>query len=125
MLSREDIFSYVKDEYGTKPDYTWDKFPNYAILRHDSNEKWYGLIMDVSTDKLDIENEEDGEVIDVLNVKCEKELVHGLIDHKEIVPAYHMDKENWISIVLKNVSSKEKVFEKIDDSFQLTTNYIG
>jgi len=81
--------------------------------------------MDVSTDKLDIENEEDGEVIDVLNVKCEKELVHGLIDHKEIVPAYHMDKENWISIVLKNVSSKEKVFEKIDDSFQLTTNYIG
>lgn len=119
MLSREDIFSYVKNEYGTEPDYTWDKFPNYAVLRHETNDKWYGLIMDVSTDKLDIKNEKE-ENIDVLNVKCEKELVEGLIDHMEIIPAYHMDKENWISIVLKNASSKEKVFEKLDDSFQLT-----
>ncbi|MEC0777642.1 MmcQ/YjbR family DNA-binding protein, partial [Bacillus licheniformis] len=34
-------------------------------------------------------------------------------------PGYHMDKENWISIVLERIDSEE-VYNLIEQSFNLT-----
>ena len=47
MNLREDILRYARDKYKTEPEYLWRRFPRYAVLRHDDNRKWYGLIMDV------------------------------------------------------------------------------
>lgn len=43
-MNREKIFEYVKEEYNTIPEYCWDKYPLYAVLKH-TNNKWYGIIM--------------------------------------------------------------------------------
>lgn len=55
MLTREDIFKLVKENYETLPDYPFKRFPNYAALRHKSNGKWYGLVMNVSLEQLGLE----------------------------------------------------------------------
>lgn len=44
MLKREEIFKYVKEKYNTTPEYLWQKYPNYAVLRHKYNGKWYAII---------------------------------------------------------------------------------
>ncbi|CDQ38927.1 MULTISPECIES: MmcQ/YjbR family DNA-binding protein [Virgibacillus] len=117
MITRETIFKHAKEKYGTSPDYPFQKFPNYAILRHASNKKWYALIMNVLPKKLGLEGNEE---IDVLNLKCPPEIIDGLRNGKNILPGYHMDKENWISFVLDRTDPNEEVYNLIEQSFNLT-----
>lgn len=117
MLTREDIFKHVKENFGTSPDYPFKKFPNFAALRHESNEKWYGLIMNVLPEKLGLDGNNQ---IDVLNLKCPPEINGSLRNGKSILPGYHMDKENWISLVLERLNAEEEVYNLIEQSFNLT-----
>ncbi|MCY8573793.1 MmcQ/YjbR family DNA-binding protein [Bacillus haynesii] len=117
MLTREDIFKHVKEKFGTSPDYPFQKFPNYATLRHESNEKWFGLVMNVFPEKLGLDGNDE---IDILNLKCPPEISGSLRNGKSILPGYHMDKENWISLVLERIDSEEEVYNLIEQSFNLT-----
>lgn len=117
MLTREAILKKVKEKYNTSPDYPWDKFPYYAVLRHDSNEKWYALIMNVLPEKLGLDGNEE---IDVLNLKCPPEISDSLRNGKNILPGYHMDKEHWISIVLERTDPEVEIYNLIEQSFNLT-----
>ncbi|MBU8598652.1 MmcQ/YjbR family DNA-binding protein [Shouchella clausii] len=117
MLTREDIFKHVKEKFRTSPDYPFQKFPTYAALRHKANGKWYGLVMNVHPEKLGLDGNDE---IDILNLKCQPEVSGSLRNGKSILPGYHMDKENWISIVLERVDSEEDVYHLIEQSFSLT-----
>lgn len=117
MLTREDIFKHVKEKFGTSPDYPFQKFPNYAALRHETTEKWYGLVMNVLPEKLGLDGNDE---IDILNLKCPPEISGSLRNGKSILPGYHMDKENWISLVLERIDSEEEVYNLIEQSFNLT-----
>ena len=44
---RDSVLHYAKTTYGTTPEQLWRSHPNFLVLRHKSNQKWYGLIMDV------------------------------------------------------------------------------
>ena len=56
--------------------------------------------MDVSADKL--HEGDSGTIIDIVDVKVEPELVGSLRLKEGIFPAYHMNKEHWITIKLDN-----------------------
>lgn len=58
-------------------------------------------------------------MVDVLNLKCEKDLAILLKDGKTILPAYHMNKNNWISILLEEAEG-EMVLDLIAQSYELT-----
>ena len=73
-MKREEIFEYVKKQYGTIPEYLWKSSPENAILRH-KNGKWYAAILRVEKSKLGLEEEG---MVDVINVKCEPDMV-GLL----------------------------------------------
>ncbi|PWU68171.1 MULTISPECIES: MmcQ/YjbR family DNA-binding protein [Gracilibacillus] len=117
MLTREDIFKHVEANYGTLPDYPFSKFPNYAVLRHISDGKWYGLVMNVLPEKLGLDGN-DG--VDILNLKCPPELNDILRNGKDILPAYHMNKEHWITLVLERADPKGEIYKLIEQSFYLT-----
>lgn len=118
MLTREDIFKQVKENYDTAPDYPFKKFPDYAALRHKSNGKWYGLVMNVRLEQLGLDGKEE---VDILNLKCPPELSGTLRDGRDILPAYHMDKEHWITLILKRFDkNSEEIYNLIEQSFNLT-----
>lgn len=119
MLTREDIFKHVKENYGTLPDYPFKKFPNYAVLRHASNGKWYGLVMNVLPEKLGLDGKEE---IDILDLKCPPELNGSLRKRRDILPGYHMNKEHWITFVLERTDIKEGIYDLIELSYNLTRN---
>jgi len=116
MISREEIFAYVNGKYGIKPDYPWMRTPNYAILRHKSR-KWFAAIVDITEDKLGLNGDR---LVDAINLKCDPSLVGPLRNEPGIFPAYHMNKEHWITILLSSPIAKEKVFDLIDLSYGLT-----
>lgn len=52
---RQDVFDYVQKKYKSKIEYLWKRYPNYAVFRHDDNNKWYGFVMDIFGDKLGLD----------------------------------------------------------------------
>jgi predicted DNA-binding protein (MmcQ/YjbR family) len=117
-MNREEVFKYIKDKYNTNPAYLWEKYPFYAAFRH-SNNKWFGIIMNVKKEKLGLNGKEE---IDILNVKCPPELVGKLRLNKGITKAYHMNKEHWITILLDGSVNDKMIKDLIDWSYDLTTN---
>ena len=115
-MSREELFQYIKQKYNTIPEYMWARTPNYGVFRQHSNHKWYGIIMDVPKRYLGI-NEEG--IVDILNVKCDPDLIGSLLLQDGYLPAYHMNKKNWVSIILK-IAEKQAIKQLIDLSYELT-----
>lgn len=72
-MERREVFEYVKEQYGTEPDYPWRDWN--AVLRHKENKKWYGLVMEVEQNKLGLDGVT---LVDVLNVKCDPVLIGSL-----------------------------------------------
>ena len=56
----------------------------------------------------------------VLNVKGDPNLIGALREKKGFLPAYHMNKENWISILLDDTVPEEEIKSLIRFSYQLT-----
>ena len=103
----EEIFEYVNKQYGSIPEYLWRSSPESAILRH-KNGKWYAAIMRVEKSKLGLK--EDGEV-EIINVKCEPDMVDLLTQTYGFLPGYHMNKKYWITMLLDGSVSEAKILD--------------
>ncbi len=118
-MNRQSIFDYAEKTYKSIPEYLWAKYPDHAILRHCDNNKWYAVIMNVSKDKLGLDNTEK---VDIINVKCEPESIGLLRMTKGIFAGYHMNKTHWISILLDGSVDEDMIYYLLDMSFRLTEN---
>ncbi|MBO4412747.1 MAG: MmcQ/YjbR family DNA-binding protein [Clostridia bacterium] len=113
---RDKIYSYVKDNYKSEIEYLWKSAPNFAVFRRNDNKKWYGIIMDIPYQKINVSK--DG-VVDILNVKIDDWfLKDSLLQEEGFYPAYHMNKEKWLSVLLDGKVNFEKICQLIDISYQ-------
>ena len=114
-MGKQELLEWVKRQYGTEPDYPWAD--DNAVLRHRENRKWYGLVMEVERGKLGMPGA--GSVC-ALNVKCEPVLIGSLRERPGFHPAYHMNKEQWISIRLDGSVAGDTIESLLDLSFVAT-----
>ncbi len=118
-MDRASIFQWVKKTYGTEPDYPWND--RNAVLRHKDNRKWYGVVLEASRKTLGLAAGGDPSgYAEVLNVKSDPDLIGSLRGKKGFLPAYHMNKENWISILLDGSVPEEEIKSLLGLSYQLT-----
>lgn len=116
---RDDVLEYALNNHGTTPDYPWIALPGYAVLRHCDNKKWYGIIMDVPKEKLGLSGQK---TVDVLEIKCNPDMIGSLLTMKGFLPAYHMNRGNWITILLDTSADKETIFSLLEISYELTAS---
>ncbi|MEE3393481.1 MAG: MmcQ/YjbR family DNA-binding protein [Lachnospiraceae bacterium] len=117
---RQDVFDYVKKKYKSKIEYLWKRYPNYAVFRHEDNQKWYGIVMDVSREKLGIGG---SDVVDILNVKLDDLLFRDMLLAQDgILPGYHISRGNWISILLDGTVDFNQICDLIDVGFEVTAS---
>lgn len=116
-MTRQDIFAWCKQQYGIEPDYPWNDWN--AVLRHKDNRKWFGLVLEVKGNKLGMDMEK---MVDLLNIKCDPVLIGSLLLQRGFFPAYHMNKDNWISILLDDPENDEKIKFLLDMSYEMTKN---
>lgn len=114
-MNRQEVFDYVKQKYNALPDYPWAD--QNAALRHRENKKWYALIMEVDREKLGLLDEG---TVQVLNVKCDPMLIGSLRMREGFHPAYHMNKDKWISVRLDGSVPEDEIRSLIDGSYGLT-----
>ena len=116
-MDRQGLISHVAERYGVAPDYPWSRWPGNAVFRHRSNRKWFGILMDVPAERLGLAGE--GKV-DVLNVKVDPDDVAALRLADFILPAYHMNKENWVSVVIEGGIPDDMLADLLEMSHRLT-----
>lgn len=115
-MTREELFEWCKQQYGTEPEYPWHDWN--AVLRHAENRKWYGAVLEVGRDKLGLPDPGNA---DLLNVKCDPMLVGSYHAQAGFFPAYHMNKEKWLSILLGEPKLDDAIKELLALSYELTT----
>lgn len=116
-MRRNELEAFIMETYNAEADYPWRKSPNHAVFRHCSNRKWFALIMDVPKNKLGLQGEE---LLDVVNLKCDSILIGSLRGEPGFFPAYHMSKDNWITVALDGSAPDDKIKMLLDMSYQAT-----
>ena len=116
-MNRQEIEKYILDTYGVSPEYPWIKYPFFSVFRHKSNKKWFAVIMTIYKRKLGIG--EDGQ-IDVVNLKCDANIVPSMWKQEGIFPAYHMNKEHWITVALDDRVTEDNFKFLLALSYDLT-----
>lgn len=116
-MSRETLDKHIKACYGVSAEFPWISEPTYAVYRHQSNNKWFAVIMEIPKAKLGIDEEGN---INVVNIKSDPLLIGSLILDNGIYPAYHMNKNHWITVCLDGSVEEDKIEWLLGLSFELT-----
>ena len=116
-MNRQELEKYIFDNYGVKPEYPWIKYPTFAVFRHESNNKWFAVIMTIDKRKIGLKS--DGQ-IDVVNLKCDANIVPSMWEQEGIFPAYHMNKEHWLTVALDGSANESNLKFLLALSFDLT-----
>lgn len=114
-MTREEFEKFVDETYGVKADYPWGD-GDTGVFRHGSNKKWFAIVMDLTMDKFGGDKQKKA---DVVNVKCAPSMIDSFCLDKGVYRAYHMNKANWVSIVLDLADDNETKM-LVDMSYSMT-----
>ena len=115
------IAAAIADRYQVTPDFPWDDGPHApsGVFRHGSSQKWFGLLMNL--DRRLLEPDAAEENVDVLNLKADEDEKSSTLSIPGVYPAYHMNHDKWISVILDDTLEDEEVLRLTDDSYRLTS----
>ena len=87
------------------------------MFRHGGNRKWFALVLDVPRNKLGLTGTQ---MIDVVNLNCDPILIGSLRGEPGIFPAYHMNKDRWLSVALDGSAADDQIRLLLEQSYAAT-----
>lgn len=106
MKTRQDAIDFCLSINDTYEDYPFNDF-NWTVMRCVKNKKMFAAIFEYQ-----------GKIR--INVKCEPNLAElWRSTYRGVVPAYHMNKKHWNSIILDGTVPENEIKNMISDSFDL------
>ncbi len=115
-MNRAELEAYILETYHAEKDYPWMKYPEFAVFRH-SNRKGFAFVLNVRKDRLGMTGDE---FIDIVNLKCDSAMIGSLLLKDGIYPAYHMNKEHWITVVLDESVTDDMIKMLVEISYTAT-----
>ena len=115
---REKITDFALTLPGAVADMPFEDDFDTTVFRHGEGGKWFGLVMNVEKSRVGLRGE--GK-IDVLNLKCDPEesfIVREM--YEGIIPAYHMNKEHWSTVIIGKDATEENITDMLYTSYLLT-----
>ena len=103
-MNKKEIIKYCAKLPSTFEDYPFPDDNITVAMKHLESKKWFALLGDI-----------------YLNVKTDpnySELLRNSYDY--IIPAYHMNKEHWNTVIINDKVDVSLVEELIEQSYELT-----
>ena len=116
-MNRSDMEAYIARQYGVLPEYPWVSSPESAVFRHTGNRKWFAVIMEIPRGKLGLSGED---MLQVINFKHDAAAIAALWAQPGCYPAYHMNKNHWVTVALDGTADNELLLYLLERSFCLT-----
>ncbi|MHC3377684.1 MmcQ/YjbR family DNA-binding protein [Ligilactobacillus equi] len=110
----------VARSFHEKADYPFKKLPTYGVFRNADSNKWYGLVMNIDKALITKEKSDAGQEVEILNLKIKEAKRPKLLAQAGIYPAYHMNRANWVSIMLDERVSDDEILELLTESRAFT-----
>ena len=118
-MTKQELIAYIFDAHSVEPDYPFPKDDVTCVFRHIDNRKWFGIAMNIPYKTLGIRKPGN---TDILNVKCDPIIAGPLRQKPGFLPAYHMNKDKWITILLDGTAPEEDITALVDMSYHMTEN---
>ena len=118
-MTRQELTDYIFDTYSVEPDYPFPRDDVTCVFRHIDNRKWFGIAMSVPYRTIGIGR--DG-YADILNVKCDPIAAGSFRGKPGFCPAYHMNKDKWITILLDGSAGREDIRMLLEMSYTMTAS---
>ena len=107
MKTKEEVIKKLLNFSGVYLDYPFGD-AEWAVLRHTQNKKSYALIFERQDNVW-------------INVKLEPTFSHMIKEtYSSVVPAYHMNKEHWVSIIADGSMTDDEIYSLVSVSYDLT-----
>ena len=116
MTQGEAVLRHGVEQYGSEPEHLWARNPGYAVLRRQDDRKWYAALLDVPRKRLGLPG---NGTVEILDVKCEPRMLGSLLGTPGYLPAYHMSKSGWITVLLDGTVPTEEILALLDMSYDL------
>ena len=120
-MTRQELIRYIFDEYSVEPDFPFPRDDVSCVFRHTDNRKWFGIAMVVPYRTIGIRK---AGKVDILNVKCDPVLMGSFRGKPGFCPAYHMNKDKWITILLDGSAEQEDLKALLAMSYGMTADKI-
>ena len=117
-MTRTELETYIESTFGITADYPFTGDFVTAVFRHPSNRKWFAIATRIPMTKLGIDKDEP---IDVVNVKCDPEILRSFHGQPGIYPAYHMNRNHWLTVALDGRVDDDTMAFLLGISYDLTT----
>jgi len=114
----EKLCEYAKKKYDSEREFLWKNSYNSVIRRND-NQKWYAVFITVPRFRLGLKG---SEPIDIVDIKCNPVIAGSLRTKHGYLPAYHMNKSKWITILLDGSIPLDEILPLIDMSYNLASS---
>ena len=115
-MQAETVIRFVRETWGDALEFLWERFPDNAIWRRRDNEKWYGLILTVAGRKLGLDTDE---IQEILVLRMDRERREEVLSRPHHLPAWHMNKNSWYTLVLNDSVPDAALFAAIRESYAL------
>ena len=116
-MTREELARHIFDAYSVEPDYPFRMDDITCVFRHIDNRKWFAIVMRVPYRTLGIAR--DGQA-DIVNLKCDPFLIGSMRQRAGFRPAYHMNKDKWITALLDGSADEADIIALVAMSYDLT-----
>ena len=120
-MTRQELIDYIFDEYSVEPDFPFRMDDVTCVFRHIDNRKWFGIAMVIPYRTIGIKKAGN---VDILNVKCDPVMMGSLRGKPGFCPAYHMNKDKWITILLNGSADEADIKALQAMSFSMTVSKI-
>ncbi len=116
-MTKQELIDYIFDAHSVEPDYPFPRDDVSCVFRHIVSRKWFAISMNIPYRTLGIRKAGN---TDILNVKCDPIIAGPLRQKPGFFPAYHMNKDKWITILLDGTAQKEDIIALVDMSYSMT-----
>ena len=116
-MTRQELMDYIFDAYSVEPDYPFPRDDVTCVFRHADNRKWFGIAMVVPYRTVGLNRAGN---VDILNIKWDPVIMGPLRGKPGFRPAYHMNKDKWITVLLDGSAEREDITALLDMSFSMT-----
>lgn len=122
MITRDEVLKIADGLEGAVTDCPFKDDFYSTVLRHGKNKKWFGLLFKAPASFFARYGAEPFQEGEILNLKCPADLQEFLRSKypRGVLPAYHMNKTHWISVVLRSEITPADAAELIKLSYEIT-----
>lgn len=116
------IMAWLAETYGTIPETPWEDSPTYYTFKTAHSNKWYALFMDIAPKCLSLEGDA---AVQVVNLKADPEVIKKAVDNVHVFPAYHMNKQHWLTVLLNAATDVSALKNLLAASYELADGKKG